>query len=683
VRDGRGDGLIRLEPRSSGVDAPRAFPPLPAHMPTFLVTGSDTGVGKTHVVAALARMFAARVPAAALSANSAGHRAPAALAEADATVGVQIVKVVETGRAPQATEPGDARLAQRLCGADVAAVTLASFPAPIAPAAAAEAVGQTLSCASLVAAARALPPAEWRILEAAGGIATPVDGAGCDWVDFARALGVDAVVLVIPDRLGAINQARLALAYAQSIGVPTGLWLNATAPVDPLVAASTRAGLSAAGLPVWAEQRFGAVEPVDGERFWTLAAAGLSPDDRRQEAPPVPGATLAASADPASSDGLLADRCRGALAERDRQALRRTLRITARAAGVLNLADNDYLELSRDPAVVAAVARAAEVYGTSASASPLITGWGELHDELIGRLARWHGFPCGLLWSSGYAANAAILGGLPQRGDLVLADRLIHHSMVAGLLRSGARLQRFDHLNLPRLEALLASAAAAERQVFVATETLFSMDGDYPDLARMAELKRRYRFCWIVDEAHAVGWYGPMGAGLVAAAGVAAEVDIFVGTFGKALGSGGAYALFRDPAVREYLVNTAGEFIYSTALPPTAIAAASAAVDRVGVLAAQQPTWHEASRAFRRALREAGWAVADGDSPIVPVVLDRPAAALQLADALRAAGILAAAVRPPTVPAGTSRIRFSLKRTFGAAEAARVGAVLDGWRTRP
>jgi 8-amino-7-oxononanoate synthase len=328
--------------------------------------------------------------------------------------------------------------------------------------------------------------------------------------------------------------------------------------------------------------------------------------------------------------------------------------------------------------VVAAVAE----HGTSASASPLITGWREPHAQLLEALCAWHGFSCGMLWSSGYAANSAVLGGLPARGDLVLADRLIHHSMVAGLLRSGARLQRYEHLNLDQLEEQLARAQPSGRTVFVVTESVFSMDGDYPDLARMAELKRRHGFCWIVDEAHALGWYGPGGAGLVRAAGVESAVDILVGTLGKTLAAGGAYTLFREEGVRDYFVNTAGEFIYSTGFPPVNAAAALAALGRLRALAGQQVEWQERSRAFRAALQAAGWQAPAGESPVVPVRLDDEDAALSLAGALREAGIYAAAVRPPTVPAGTSRLRFSLKRTFTRADMDRVLAAMAAWKAR-
>jgi 8-amino-7-oxononanoate synthase len=645
---------------------------------TILVTGSDTGVGKTHVVAALVRLLATK-------------------AKPDVPVGldgarIQIVKVVETGRSnvaaqvglgvpaepsdssPHTDKLGDAATALRLSGVAAEIFTLACFTAPIAPAAAAAADGEELSCESLLDSLRALPPCDYRILEGAGGVATPIDDTGRDWIDFAVAVGVDAIVVVVPDRLGAINQGRLAYLRAGQAGVPAGLWLNATQPVDAVVAASTRAGLGAANIPIWAEQAFGAVEANNVASILTGAPFDASEVDGDLRAPSIVDPNSNAPGGRVSPRALI-DRCRTALVERDQKGLRRTLRTTARKPGVLNLADNDYLDLAHDPEVVAAVAEAAARYGTSASASPLITGWGELHAQLIDELAAWHGFPAGLLWSSGFAANAAVLGGLPTRDDIVFADRLIHHSMIAGLLHSGARLQRYEHLNLDRLEAMLAGADRG-RRIFVVTETVFSMDGNYPDLARMAELKRQFGFFWVIDEAHALGWYGPQGAGLVRAAGVEGDVDVLVGTFGKTLASGGAYALFRQPEVRDYLMNTAGEFIYSTSLPPTSVAAARAALRRVRVLAAEQSQWHEQSRRFRSRLREAGWNSPDGDSPIIPVILKDPAAAMALAESLRNQGVLAAAVRPPTVPAGTSRLRFSLKRSFSETESAHVIAAM-------
>jgi 8-amino-7-oxononanoate synthase len=616
-------------------------------MRAILVTGSDTGVGKTQVTAALARLLAA------------------------GDVRVQMVKVVETGATTE--EEGDAARAQRLAGGVGEAFTLASFPVPLAPASAAALAGQELSLEILVDRARALPRCDWRIFEGAGGIATPIDDCARDWADFAAALEVDAVVIVVPDRLGAINQARLAWARAAAAKLRAGVWLNAAGAVGRDVADSNRAGLRTAGVPLWAEQAHGAVLPDKPEELI---------EQLSKPATPMTNDRLPITNDSSTAGAGWLERCRRTLAERDEQKLRRTLRVTARRDGDLNLADNDYLDLARDPALAAAVATAVAEHGTSASASPLITGWRKPHAQLVEALCAWHGFSCGLLWSSGYAANSAVLGGWPARGDLVLADRLIHHSMVAGLLRSGARLQRYEHLNLGQLEEQLARAQPSGRTVFVVTESVFSMDGDYPDLAHMAELKRRHGFCWVVDEAHALGWYGPEGAGLVRAAGVESAVDVLVGTLGKTLAAGGAYTLFREEAVRDYFVNTAGEFIYSTGFPPANAAAALAALGRLRMLAGQQAEWQERSREFRAALQAAGWPAPAGESPVVPVRLDDEDAALALAGALREAGIYAAAVRPPTVPAGTSRLRFSLKRTFTRADRERVLAAMAAWRAR-
>jgi 8-amino-7-oxononanoate synthase len=614
-------------------------------MRTILVTGSDTGVGKTHAVAALARLLA-EMP---------GNR-------------IQIVKAVETGADGPAE--GDAMRAQRLAGSSrVAAHTLASFPRALAPAASAALAGRELSLDILLDRAEALPSCDWRIFEGAGGIASPIDREGRDWADFAAAVGAAAVVIVVPDRIGAINQGRLAFGRAVQAGLRAGVWLNAVSPVEADVAGSNRSGLADSGIPMWGELGY---RESGAQRTGGLLEA-LS--DRPAQA--------RIGGDGGTAAGFCARRCESAIAERDRKSQRRRIRVTALPEGAINLADNDYLGLARDPAVAAAVADAVLEHGTSASASPLVTGWRRPHEALVEALCAWHGLPFGLLWTSGYAANCAVLGTLPRRGDLVLADRLIHHSMIAGLVRSGARIHRYPHLDLDRLEAALAGPEAAERPAFVVTESVFSMDGDYPDMGRLAALKRRHGFCWVLDEAHALGWYGPEGAGLARAAAVQESVDVLVGTLGKTLASGGAYTLFRDEAVRDCLINLAGEFIYSTALPPANASGALAALNRVRELAAAgQDGWHEASRRFRSMLREDGWDVPAGESPVVPVRMGGEDAAISLASSLRGEGILVGAVRPPTVPAGTSRLRLSMKRTLGPGDLARVVQAMADWRDR-
>jgi 8-amino-7-oxononanoate synthase len=578
-------------------------------MRTIFVTGTDTGIGKTRVVAALARLLSAQ-----------GGR-------------IQIVKALETGWGDP--DESDARKAWRLAGTSADACTLVSFKAPLSPLAAAAAEGRRFTLAELQERLEALPACDWRIIEGAGGLAVPLMADGRDWIDFAKLVEVDPrVVLVVPNRLGAINQARMAHAYAEARGLEPLIWLNENAPVDADVSESNFTGLCASGLTPFAIQHHGDLLPENPSAVVTALTE-----------------VFVGRVEAATCDGVAA-RCRDMLATREQQGLRRALRVFAPAADGLNLADNDYLALAHDAEIAVAVARAAVDHGTSASASPLITGWHAPHERLVETLCAWHGLPHGLLWSSGYAANAAILGTLPVKGDLVLADRFIHHSMVAGLLRSGARLKRYPHLDLDALETEL-SRAGCGRTVFVVTESVF-----YTGLA------------------HALGWYGPQGAGLVREAGVERDVDVLVGTCGKALASGGAYALFNDEAVRDALVNLAGEFVYSTGLPCTTVAAAEAAVGRIRKLATSQAEWRVQSRVFRAALRAEGWDAPEGDSPIVPVKLGAAEDAVALAAALRERGIFAAAVRPPTVPAGTSRLRFSLKRTFGAAEAERVLAVL-------
>ncbi len=377
-------------------------------------------------------------------------------------------------------------------------------------------------------------------------------------------------------------------------------------------------------------------------------------------------------------NAALLQRLRQALVQREGSALRR--RLVARAADDqrVNLADNDYLGLARDPAVVAAATVALQAWGASSSASPLVTGYTELHQKLERTLADWQGYEHGLVLNTGYAANAAVLGGLPRKGDLILADRLVHASMLDGILKSGARLRRFAHNDLDALELMLHEEPAHDGVLFVVTESVYSMDGDSPDLRRLASLRQRFGFCWVLDEAHATGWYGATGSGLQEGQGVPATADIVVGTLGKGLGSQGAYVLAHAPEVRDALINFAGEFIYSTYLAPASAAAALAAIDRVRELASERPSLHVLSVEWRDGLCAAGFAVPSGDSPIIPLILGDSDVTLRYAEALRGAGFLVSAIRPPTVPVRTGRIRISLRRGLPADSLASFLSVLKG-----
>jgi 8-amino-7-oxononanoate synthase len=309
-----------------------------------------------------------------------------------------------------------------------------------------------------------------------------------------------------------------------------------------------------------------------------------------------------------------------------------------------------------------------------------VHGYQAIHASLEKKLCEWHGFPSGLLWNTGFAANQGVLGALAASGDLILADRLVHHSMIAGILKSGAKFTRFPHNDLATLERLLEETQAPGRVRWVVTESVYSMDGDSPDFGRLAALKRQHGFLWYLDEAHALGWYGPQGQGRAAETGVAEEVDVLVGTFGKALGSMGAYSLFRDSTLREALINHAGEFIYSTYLSPLLATAANAAVERVRGLSTQSEKWRRLSRRFRAALQASGWETPAGDSPIVPLPVGSDEAVLSLGQALAQNGYAVGTIRPPTVPEGSARLRFSLKTHTPWADLEELMRILETWR---
>ena len=374
----------------------------------------------------------------------------------------------------------------------------------------------------------------------------------------------------------------------------------------------------------------------------------------------------------------LLKRLRQSLAQREGSSLRRKLTARASDDKRINLADNDYLGLSRDPAVIAAGVAALQEWGASAAASPLVTGYTEIHQKLEQTLAAWQGYAHGLVMNTGFAANSAVLGGLPKKGDLILADRLVHASMLDGIMASGARLRRFAHNDLDALELMLHEEPALDGVIFVVTESVYSMDGDSPDLKRLASLRKRFGFCWVLDEAHATGWYGSTGSGLQEEQGAFAAADIVVGTLGKGLGSQGAYVLSHAPEVRDALINFAGEFVYSTYLAPSCVAAALAAIERVKGMSGERGELHELSQAWRDGLVEAGFAVPSGDSPIIPLILGDSDVTLKYATALRAAGFMVSAIRPPTVPVRTGRIRISLRRGLSPAVLSSFVSALKG-----
>jgi 8-amino-7-oxononanoate synthase len=330
---------------------------------------------------------------------------------------------------------------------------------------------------------------------------------------------------------------------------------------------------------------------------------------------------------------------------------------------LLDLASNDYLGLSAHPAVVAAAQAAAAREGVGAGASRLVCGSRPVHAQLEQALAVWLGRERVLLFPSGFQANLAAVGALADRHSLVLADRLVHHSLLTGVRACGAQLQRFRHNDLDHLEVLLSAARRRqpEQRLLVLAESLYSMEGTSPDRAALAALCAGHGAALLLDEAHALGVLGAGGRGLGHGEGA---IALLCGTFGKAFGSGGAF-LAGDALVMEWLLQFSGPFRYTTALAPPLAAGALAALRHLQAqeLAGQPagPALLERARRWRQALAAAGWPPPPGEGPILPLLVGDDQRALDLQQRLERAGLLAVAIRPPTVPPGSARLRLVLR----------------------
>lgn len=324
-----------------------------------------------------------------------------------------------------------------------------------------------------------------------------------------------------------------------------------------------------------------------------------------------------------------------------------------------NFATNDYLGLAADPRVIAEATRAAEQFGWGSGASPLVTGWAGPHQDLADALAAFEGVEAVALFPSGFAANLGTIAALVEPGDAVYVDRLDHASLIAGARLSGARLRVYPHRDVERLEAILRRDRGRFRRALIATDGLFSMDGDLAPLPRLADLAEEFGAILLVDEAHATGVLGPMGRGAAAESGVEGRVHVKVGTLSKALGSLGGFVAGPWRLI-DHLIHHARPLIYSTSLPPAAAAAAHAALKIARAEPWRRTQLQRLGAHLRQSLNRHGFEVLSTAGPIVPVIVGEPDRAVALADRLRAQGHLVAAIRPPTVPTGTSRLRISL-----------------------
>ena len=345
----------------------------------------------------------------------------------------------------------------------------------------------------------------------------------------------------------------------------------------------------------------------------------------------------------------------------------------------LNLCANDYFQLRHDPRVVAGAQKACETYGTGSGASPLLSGFLPCHQSLLDQLRKWKHKSYGLLFNTGFMANQAVLKHLPGKNDLVLADKLVHHSIAQALVQGSARFKRYHHLDLEHLRELLDANFKNYETVFVVTESVFSMDGDYPDLKKLVELKKDYPFILILDEAHATGVFGETGGGLAEEMQVQDQVDILIGTLGKSLASMGAYILSDSSTIIDFLVNRAGEFIYSTFLSPAQVGSAEIALQILQSAQEKRKYLQKISRSCRKILNIEELDGINTPSPIVPVLIGDPSKTLELRNHLLKKGIMVGAIRPPTVPPHTSRLRISLHTGVTSQTLEELGNIINPW----
>jgi 8-amino-7-oxononanoate synthase len=377
------------------------------------------------------------------------------------------------------------------------------------------------------------------------------------------------------------------------------------------------------------------------------------------------------------------------LEELERLSLSRRLRLVSGPQGptvlldgkpVLLLCSNNYLGLADHPRVREAAAEAAMRWGSSAGASRLISGTMTIHRRLEERLASFERSRACLLFGSGYLANLGVVSALAGRGDVVFSDELNHASIVDGCRLSRAEVVVYRHLDVEHLEWSMRhhdSRREAPGARLIVTDSVFSMDGDVAPLGAIVEIARAHGARVAVDEAHATGTFGPGGRGAIAEAGLEGEIDVTIGTLGKALGSYGAYVCGEADLVR-LLINTARPFIFSTAPSPPAAAAALAALELLEERPHRVQRLQCNARALRRSLAAEGFSVPEEDMPIVPLLVGDERTAVQLCQLAIEDGVFAQAIRPPTVPAGTSRLRLATMASHTPADLAKAARVLAG-----
>lgn len=340
----------------------------------------------------------------------------------------------------------------------------------------------------------------------------------------------------------------------------------------------------------------------------------------------------------------------------------------------LNFCSNDYLGHASHPKVIEAFVRGANHYGVGSGASHLITGHSRAHHELEEALAAFVGRPRALLFSTGYMANLGVISSLLQKGDHVFEDRLNHASLLDGGLLSQARLQRYQHGDAHDLYIKLRASKAETR--LIASDGVFSMDGDLAPVKDLAQVAQQQRAWLMIDDAHGLGVLGTRGRGLLEqAAATLDEVPILIGTLGKAVGTFGAFVA-GDEDLIETLIQKARSYLYTTALPPAVATATLASLQLIDSEAWRRETLRDNLRRFRELASQAGIPLSESATAIQPVILGDVETTLRISENLKQAGILVSAIRPPTVPQGTARLRITLSAAHSPEHLARLVEVM-------
>jgi 8-amino-7-oxononanoate synthase len=371
------------------------------------------------------------------------------------------------------------------------------------------------------------------------------------------------------------------------------------------------------------------------------------------------------------------DRIESALTERKAAGLLRTT-AACRADATIDCASNSYLNLHSSPAVTNKACALAGTDFAGNGASRLVATRSPLYAALESELAAWKRCPAALVYNSGYAANTGILQALANRSTEIFSDRLNHASIIDGIKLAGGRMVRYNHVDMNDLKQRLAQSSAREK--IIVTDTVFSMDGDCAPLSDICQLAQEHGCLVMVDEAHATGVFGATGSGLVEELGVEAHVDVRMGTLSKAIaGMGGFFA--GSELLRDFLVNHSRSLIYSTALPHAVIAWNLAAVQEIRNTPDKGRVLLENAAYFRRKLTAIGCDTLGSTTQIVPVLTETSAGATSLSQYLYAQGVRAPAIRPPTVPPNTARVRFSLHTGLTREDLDRIIDHVAAWRT--